>query len=140
MKHLSNKQGYEDCFERSEEGYLVATDDFMEKLQDDDFQDIIKHKFLTYLLIEDDPVENFHLGNGAEIGDLKFNLKDNRDWVMVNYVYPESPELLENNAQIYRSGKRLLASHLHNILNQSEHEMLDSRIAQPVFLPQDEPE
>jgi hypothetical protein len=131
MNHLAGQHGFESSFTKDDDGYWSASDSFMDRLQDKDFQDDLKHTLLHYLLIGDDPVLNFHLGNGAQIGDIKFNPKNNQDWVMINYVYPDNPETLQQNAQIYKSGKRLLARHLNSFLDDTEHTILDTKIAQP---------
>lgn len=129
MKHLTGQQGFEESFAKDDDGNLRASDAFMDGLQGAEFQESIKHKLLAYLLMENDPVLNFHLGNGAQIGDIKFNPDNNQDWVMINYVYPENPESLQHNAQIYKSGKRPLAPHLNEVLDSTEHDILDARIA-----------
>ena len=129
MRHLAGQHGFEESFEKDDDGNWRASDAFMDGLQDEAFQEDIKHKLLHYLLMENDPVLNYHLGNGAQIGDIKFNPDNNQDWVLINYVYPDNPETLQQNAQIHKSGKRLLAPHLNALLDDTEHNILDARIA-----------
>jgi hypothetical protein len=62
-----------------------------------------------YLKLKQDPVEKFHLGNGAQVGAIHFNAsaEGRRDsiegaGVMVNYRYPRVRARLQDNARIFR--------------------------------------
>ena len=88
-------------------------DDFMAFLEDAGNRQAISAKVMEYLITEQDPVLNFHLGNGAYIGDLKYNSGNTEDWVMVNYVYPSDVGMLEENKAAYKATKvRAIAPHL----------------------------
>ncbi len=120
--HLQKREGFENLVGEDKN----VSDDFMLWMQKEEMQHELKHRLLRYLILEKDPVMNFHLGNGAYIGDIKFNTDNKQDWVMVNYVYPESVEQLKENQQAYRSGQTLLAPHLHDFLGE-EHKVLEGK-------------
>lgn len=97
---------------------------FLTKLDNKNHQQAIKKQVLTYLLTEKDPVLNFHLGNGAYIGDIKLNNDNKKDWVMINYVYPTNPQQRENNQSLYANSKiRLIAPHLNDLLGHNNPEL-----------------
>lgn len=130
MEYFAGQPSFKESFKKDNKGHWRASDTFMDDLQDEGFQEDVKRKLLHYLLMENDPVLNFHLGNGAQIGDIKFNPNNKQDWEMINYVYPDDPQTLQQNAQIYnKSGKRLLAPHLRSMLNKTERNIFDTRIA-----------
>jgi hypothetical protein len=107
---LSQQNGYEGFWDNEEE---IASNEFMAHLQDEENHIHIKQMLLRYLLTERDPVLNFHLGNGAYIGDIKINPDNPKDWVMINYVYPDNEEHLAANKEFYNNSKmRMLAPHL----------------------------
>ena len=63
---------------------------------------------LTYLLENRHAVQRFHMGNGAYIGAIRLNANAHESPdcryafnVMVNYIYPNSAQDLERNAQDY---------------------------------------
>ena len=73
---------------------------------------------LRYLSENINPVQKFHMGNGAYIGDvnLNANIKGSADYedgmnVMVNYVYPREQKRAQLQGQ-YQSGKLMIADHL----------------------------
>ena len=116
--------------------------EFLEQLNDEAFQSDVKALLLEYLLTERDPVLNFHLGNGAYIGDLKINADNPQDWAMINYVYPSNAQTRENNQEFYGSSKiRILAPHLHATLGQNKPELhtKSSCIAMTAELSNDSP-
>ena len=66
-----------------------------------------------------DPVENFHLGNGAQVGAIQFNAnapgtKDDLlgAGVMVNYRYPRNRRRIEENLSILARGRIPASYHL----------------------------
>lgn len=77
----------------------------------------IRH-VLNHLLSATNPVQNFHLGNGARIADIKLEAGDlslntatghvRRHVAMVNYAYDVGAEELRSNAQAYGQVKRLM--------------------------------
>lgn len=75
-----------------------------------------------------DLVMAFHLGNGAYIGDIKFNPGNAKDAVMVNYVYPSNPVVLAANKAAFKAGQRPMAAHLTRSL-ENPSAYLRSRIA-----------
>jgi hypothetical protein len=90
---------------------------FMAFMSNDDNKETLKHLVIKYLLLENDPVLNFHLGNGAFIGDIKFNDGNNQDPIMINYVYPNSEQQLDQNSEFYKKSKiKLLAPHLQSYI------------------------
>ncbi len=112
-KWLSTQPGYEGAVNADGE----LSDEFADFLRDEASQDSIRLMTLKYLLTQRDPVMNFHLGNGAYIGDIKFNPDNGEDWVMINYVYPNDPEMLAQQKHFYEmSDMRVLAPHLQQIL------------------------
>lgn len=62
-----------------------------------------RKEVLRYLSKKEDPVANFHLGNGAMIGWIHFNSDSPKDWVTINYVYDR--DMLEANKAISDAGK-----------------------------------
>ena len=112
-KWLSKQEGFENILDDSGE----VTDLFMDDLENDDYAEEIKKQLLHYLVTEKDIVLNFHLGNGAFVGDLKINKGNKQDFAMVNYVYPATQDLLMEHSKFYNeSGIRLLAPHLEDML------------------------
>lgn len=76
----------------------------------------LKEAARQYLLANLDPVQKFHLSNGAYIGaiNLDANHGDSADGVdglgvMVNYVYPSDPAQLAANAARYKAGEVIFA-------------------------------
>jgi hypothetical protein len=73
---------------------------------------------LEHVLSAGNPVQNFHLGNGARIADLKLDAGDlsfdpatgvsRRHAVMVNFAYDVDADSLRANAQVYAGIKKLL--------------------------------
>jgi hypothetical protein len=81
------------------------TQEFHQLLTSEETQEVVKSALMDYLAGERDPVLNFHLGNGAYIGDVKFNPDNEADWAMVNYVYPSDTGLLAYNKELYAQTK-----------------------------------
>ncbi|MEM6780810.1 MAG: malonyl-CoA decarboxylase family protein [Pseudomonadota bacterium] len=75
----------------------------------------IKAMTIDYLTRVKDPVMNFHLSNGAYIGDIKVN-SDGTDPVTVNYVYPSDPEIRARNSQAFADGRIAVAGNLRSIV------------------------
>jgi hypothetical protein len=74
-----------------------------------------KHCVFDYLLKGTDPVQRFHMKNGATIG----HIKPAADTVgttrfMVNYLYDRDPDVLKENAMRFRAGD--IASLVHQDL------------------------
>jgi len=110
---LKGHSGFENMFDDSKE----ASDELMAYIQDEENQNEIRALLLQYLITQRDPIMNFHLGNGAYIGDIKFNPDNKEDWVLINYVYPGDPEVREQNQNFYVETKtRLMAPHLEEFL------------------------
>ena len=71
---------------------------------------------IAHLLAGTDLVQNFHMGNGARIGDIKFMAGDisgegenaRQHIVMGNYVYDNDPAILRENAAQFAEVKRAL--------------------------------
>ncbi len=109
---LAQQQGYAGLLDENGK----PSSDFAAYLQDEEGHDELRRMALRYLLTQRDDVLNFHLGNGAYIGDLKFNPDDEQDWIMVNYVYPNDPEQLAHQRDFYKNTKlRILAPHLQKL-------------------------
>lgn len=121
--HLQKQEGFENLLDEDGE----VSDEFMMFMQSEEAQEELEHRLLRYLIMEKDPVLNFHLGNGAYIGDVKFNPENKEDWVMVNYVYPDAPEELAQNQKAYKDGMRVLAPHLHEFLG-DELNVLEAKV------------
>lgn len=75
---------------------------------------------LDYLTANENPVEKFHLKNGAYIGDIKLdaNGAGTDDYtkglnVMVNYVYPNRMQRALNR-EAYAAGNLIFAPHLYD--------------------------
>ena len=123
-KWLADQEGFENYFDKdANPKQPKPTEEFMGFIQDPANQDIVKHMMMRYLLEDKeggkprDPVMNFHLGNGAYIGDLKFNTDNGQDWVMVNYVYDSDPRNVQANQELYDAAKmRRIAPHLREHL------------------------
>lgn len=59
---------------------------------------------LSYLMAVEDPVQKFHMGNGAFIGDIKLGADTvGASGAMVNYVYPADREVLAANARAFKA-------------------------------------
>lgn len=78
----------------------------------------LKKLALAFLKANEDKVQQFHMRNGAYIGDIKLeanargSMDDMRGMnVMVNYVYPKSKKR-EANKEAYSNGYLTLADHL----------------------------
>jgi hypothetical protein len=78
---------------------------------------------LEYMLANRDPVQKFHLSNGAYVGDINLHANDDgsadmRDGlgVMMNYVYPTDPAILERNKATYKQGIIPLHPDLYGLL------------------------
>jgi hypothetical protein len=78
----------------------------------------LKNFALQYLSENRNPVQKFHMGNGAYIGDVNLdaNVKGSADYkdgmnVMVNYVYPGNERRLELQSA-YAGGEMTMAPHL----------------------------
>lgn len=113
-QYLSQKAGFQQFFDENGK----ANEEFSAFLKDEGNQKIVRQFLMEYLVSQKDPVLNFHLGNGAYIGDLKFNPDEPEDWAMVNYVYPSDVTLLKQNQEIYKSQKRKpIAPHLQSELS-----------------------
>lgn len=73
----------------------------------------IKQCVLDYLSKGKDPVANFHLGNGAMIGDININLHDPIDPITINYIYSASVYERETMSGLFLKTKALhVAGHL----------------------------
>ena len=80
---------------------------------------------MQYMVEEKDPVMNFHLGNGAYIGDINFNSENSQDWVMMNYVYAPDADIVGKNSELYVKTKiRAVAPHLQDVIQESNPELL----------------
>ena len=113
-KWLNEKEGFQGFWNEENK---TADPNFMKRLNDPDGQAIIEKMVMEYLLETKDPVMNFHLGNGAYIGDIKINPDNPQDWIMMNYVYPDDENQLGNNREFYLKSKtRTLAPHLYAIV------------------------
>ncbi len=69
------------------------------------------HAAIMHVMSNKDLVQKFHLGNGAYFGDIKMSANepgtsDDIDGlgIMVNYVYPADPGLLDSNRVLYGAG------------------------------------
>lgn len=124
-KWLSQQEGFDTYFDtETNPKQPTPTEEFMGFIQDPTNQAAVKHMMMRYLLEDKedgkprDPVMNFHLGNGAYIGDLKFNTDNEQDWVMVNYVYDSDPANVQANQELYSAAKmRRIAPHLREHLH-----------------------
>ena len=77
-----------------------------------------KRAVLNYLLKGEDAVQQFHMGNGARIADIKLDAGDTsvdektgilrRHYAMVNYAYDISEHTLQANAASFRVTKSLI--------------------------------
>lgn len=75
-------------------------------------------RVLDHILSASNPVQNFHLGNGARIADIKLDAGDlsvdpvsgtsRRHAAMVNFAYDVDADTLRTNAQNYVAIKKLL--------------------------------
>lgn len=66
-------------------------------------QAIQRRMVLYYLMTVADPVQKFHMGNGAIIGDIKLGADTvGLTSAMVNYVYPPDREELSENAKAFK--------------------------------------
>lgn len=92
--------------------------------------DGLRKAALNHLLANLDPVQKFHLNNGASIGDIKLraNKPDSKDatdgmGVMVNYVYAPDRTVRQQNQALFRSGDiaGLLAPELRDRLLAGPH-------------------
>ena len=120
--HLSKQDEFSRFFDNNK-----PTEKFFEYLKQS--PDVIKTALMEYLLTKEgkerDPVMNFHLGNGAIIGDLKINENEPEDWIMVNYVYPSDANELIRNQTLYKSGNaRPIAPHLLGYTKESTQKYL----------------
>lgn len=110
---LKGQSGFEAYFD--DQGNI--TEEFQGFLEADDNQALVKEKLMEYLVKEKDPVLNFHLGNGAYIGDLKVNPDNKTDWAMVNYVYASNSNDLARNKGLYKQAQmKPVAPHLQHLL------------------------
>lgn len=113
-KWLNEREGFQGFWNEEEK---TADPNFMARLNDPEGQAIIEKMVMEYLLDAKDPVMNFHLGNGAYVGDIKINPDNPQDWIMMNYVYPDDENQLANNREFYLQSKtRTLAPHLYAIV------------------------
>lgn len=63
-----------------------------------------RRMILFYLMSVADPVQKFHMGNGAIIGDIKLGADTvGKTAAMVNYVYPADREELSENAKAFKA-------------------------------------
>lgn len=79
-----------------------------------------KRAVLDYLLTGENPVQQFHMGNGARIADIKLNSGDvsfdektgkiRRHFAMVNYAYDMSEEVLRANSAAFSVVKTIINS------------------------------
>ncbi len=110
---LVKQPGYEGIAD--ENGH--ATPEFGAFLLDEKEHDQLRKFVLQYLLTQKDGVMKFHLGNGAYIGDIKFNPGNAEDWAMVNYVYPNDPEELSRNRDYFKTSQSpIVAPHLQKLI------------------------
>lgn len=72
-----------------------------------------------YLKTTENPVRNFHLGNGAQVGAIHLNAApegtvdgDSGAGVMISYRYPRRQERLAENQRILNSGRVPASYHL----------------------------
>lgn len=121
---LYNKPEYQTLINAVDKGQYYeyeASEALLAKAATQDGRDEMRRLLLQYLLEakqdkkDVDQVMNFHLGNGAYIGDVKFN-RDNRvDWVMLNYVYAPEPERVGIHQKLYKEHRlHPLAPHLYS--------------------------
>jgi hypothetical protein len=73
------------------------------------------------LKLKQDPVQKFHLGNGAQVGAIHFNAsaKGHPDYelggnVMISYRYPRTKDRLGENKEILKSGHIPCSYHLRD--------------------------
>lgn len=88
-------------------------------------------KVLEFLLAADprkNGVMNFHVGNGAYIGDIKFNPHNSKDPVMANYVYAPDQNELEAIRLRYAKGQgaRTLSPHLYQVIQEQNPALLNA--------------
>jgi hypothetical protein len=79
-----------------------------------------KRVVLDYLLTGENPVQQFHMGNGARIADIKLDSGDvsfdvktgqmRRHFAMVNYAYDVDAEALKANAAAFSLAKSIIGS------------------------------
>lgn len=76
-----------------------------------------------YLKLNVDPVQKFHLGNGAQVGAIHFNAAEKGSpddtlgaGVMVSYRYPRQEERLAQNRAVYKEGQIPSSYHLLDYL------------------------
>ena len=63
-----------------------------------------RRTILYYLMTVADPVQKFHMGNGAIIGDIKLGADTKgQTAAMVNYVYPADRAELSENAKAFKA-------------------------------------
>ncbi|MFK7840177.1 MAG: malonyl-CoA decarboxylase family protein [Bdellovibrionales bacterium] len=111
---LTKQPGFEGFWD---EDNKIAAPAFMDSIQDASSHPELKQMLMRYLLTEMDPVMKFHLGNGAYIGDIKINPDNNKDWLMINYVYPNNEETLAANSDFFKQSQmRMTAPHLMELL------------------------
>lgn len=77
----------------------------------------VQRDVLAYLLENKDPVLQFHLANGAYIGDININPDSEKDWITINYVYPVRPGRLATDKKLYQDyGFIFMSPYLHRIV------------------------
>lgn len=119
-------------FEKAEGHKIEASRDVLEAISTSQGQEKYSTLLMEYLLNIKDPVMNFHLGNGAYIGQIQFNEDNKQDWVMLNYVYDPDPVKVEMYRDIYRNEKiRVTAPHIQELVSRTNPENLGRIMVTP---------
>lgn len=89
-----------------EKGYGI--DDFVAETTKTTWDDMDREEqvsfALRFLMQKKNGVQNFHMGNGAIVGDIKTDADSvGQKRLMVNYVYSRDPEVLQANSVAYRN-------------------------------------
>ena len=119
--HLKQRSDFEGLISGDNKDTYRASPAFLEMISSEEGQREMRKEVLSYLLEQGDEVMNFHLGNGAYIGDINFNPENAHDWVTINYVYHPDVKTVKNNSSLYanRSLNREIkpvASHLQTTI------------------------
>jgi len=83
----------------------------------DTFDDMVA-TVAEFLSLREDPVQNFHLGNGAQVGAIHFNASasgpdaDDGAGCMISYRYPRKPGRLDQNKGEFDEGAIPVSNHL----------------------------
>ncbi|MGB1076870.1 MAG: malonyl-CoA decarboxylase domain-containing protein [Bdellovibrionales bacterium] len=125
-KWLYEQKDFRHLVSKQENGEYVASNKLLDLIQTPEGQDVMRQQVIRYLASYrnsegyPDQVMNFHLGNGAYVGDINFNQDNPKDWLMMNYVYHPDSNVVTSNQTLYShrnadgSYLRPMSAHLYN--------------------------